>query len=75
LGIILQEFIGTYLDDYLDGSYHEWRKGEWRFWYPDTRLRFTGNYESGELLSESCWKLNGDTLKVCVIKSIRARKI
>ena len=51
-----------FTDTCLDGDYHEWREGEWRFWYPDGQIRFTGHYKSGELLSESFWKSNGEAV-------------
>jgi len=57
-----KEFTGSYLDGYIDGQYHEWREGEWMFWYPDGQIKFKGYYKSGELLTESCWKSNGDSV-------------
>jgi|TARA_B110000259_G_scaffold61145_1_gene72181 antitoxin component YwqK of YwqJK toxin-antitoxin module len=57
-----QEFTGTYLDDYKDGKYHEWREGEWKFWYPDGQIRFTGFYKSGQLVSENCWRSSGEVI-------------
>jgi len=70
-----KEFLGTYINVYLNGKYQEYRVGSWKFWNPNGKMKFEGLYKDGTVISKKCWNSRGEIISCDSLVILRFEKL